>query len=45
VSRAFNVAYFFHCAPSMVLALSVPEFLKWERHAYRIRAAQLATRE
>jgi hypothetical protein len=45
VTRCFDVAYFFHCAPSMVLALSVPEFLEWERQAYRIRAAQLAAYE
>jgi hypothetical protein len=45
VSRAFDVAWFFHCAPSTVLALSVPAFLEWERQGYRIRAAQLAARE
>jgi hypothetical protein len=45
VSRAFDVAWFFHCAPSTVLALSVREFLMWERQAHRIKAAQLAARE
>jgi hypothetical protein len=45
VKRAFDVAWFFHCAPSTVLALSVPAFLEWERQAYRIRAAQLVARE
>jgi hypothetical protein len=36
VSRAFDVAWFFHCAPSTVLALSVADFLAWERQAHRI---------
>lgn len=36
MSRAFDVAWFFHCAPSTVLALSVAEFLTWERQAHRI---------
>jgi Phage P2 GpE len=40
VSRAFDVAWFFHCAPSTVLALSVADFLTWERQAYRILALQ-----
>jgi hypothetical protein len=45
VSRAFDVAWFFHCAPSTVLALPVLTFLEWERQAYRIKAALLAARE
>jgi hypothetical protein len=45
VRRAFDVAWFFHCAPSTVLALSVPEFRQWEFHAHRIRAAQSAAVE
>jgi hypothetical protein len=36
VTRAFNVAYFFHTPPSVVLALPVVEFLEWERHAVRL---------
>jgi Phage P2 GpE len=45
VSRAFDVAWFFHCAPSTVLALSVADFLAWERQAHRIRARQLEASE
>ena len=45
MSRAFDVAWFFHCAPSTVLALSVPAFLEWERQGIRIAAALRAARE
>ena len=45
MSRAFDVAWFFHCAPSTVLALPVPAFLEWERQASRIAAAVRAARE
>jgi hypothetical protein len=38
VTRAFDVAYFFRCAPSIVLALSIREFLEWERQAHRLFA-------
>lgn len=45
MNRAFDVAWFFHCAPSTVLALAVPTFLEWERQAYRIKAAIWPDRE
>jgi hypothetical protein len=45
VSRAFDVAWFFHCAPSTVLELPVGTFREWESHAYRIRGAQRAAFE
>jgi hypothetical protein len=45
VTRAFDVAWFFHCAPSTVLGLTVAAFLEWERQAHRIKAAIEAARE
>lgn len=43
--RAFDVAWFFHCAPSTVLALPLPELLEWERQAARIAGALRAAHE
>lgn len=45
MSRAFDVAWFFRCAPSTVLALSLADFLEWERQGLRIKAAIQAARE
>jgi len=36
VTRAFTVAWFFHCAPTLVLALPLPTFLVWEQQMIRI---------
>ncbi len=44
MSRAFDVAYFFHCSPAEVLALRVGEFREWEAQAHRI-AAELRSDE
>jgi len=40
VSRAFDVAWFFHVSPADVLGLDVATFLQWEREAYRIAELQ-----
>jgi hypothetical protein len=39
------VAWFFHCAPSVVLGLSVAAFLEWEWHGHRIAQARAAALE
>jgi Phage P2 GpE len=45
VSRAFDVAWFFHCSPAELLGLDVDEFLHWEAQAFRIAEAQRDARE
>jgi hypothetical protein len=45
VSRAFDVAWFFHVSPAEILALDVVQFLTWEAEAYRIAEAQRAARD
>lgn len=36
MTRAFTVAWFFHTAPSVVLALPIADFLLWETQMTRI---------
>lgn len=38
MSRAFDVAYFFHTSPLTVLDLDVGTLLEWEQQARRIAA-------
>lgn len=34
--RVFEVAYFWRASPATVLALTLPEYLLWERQAERL---------
>lgn len=45
MSRAFDVAWFFHVSPADVLALDLVDFLTWEQHAFRIAEAQRDAQE
>jgi hypothetical protein len=45
VTRAFDVAWFFHVSPAEVLRLDVRDFLVWEANAYRIAETQRRSTE